>query len=298
MMSPTLGWPVSLSSLRQRLRRFAGSRVHVGSLEYFLADTCNLRCGNCAASSPFLREPNFPDFDGFVRALEHLAPVLRADQIKLLGGEPLLNKDICRFIRAARQSKIFGSIRVTTNGLLLSKTKEEFWEIADVVELSVYPATQAMFTAELLDSFRQRAAKHGNRLEVNLHSSFMRAISDTRIPDPAMDQKTFDDCAEAHAWGCHLLYEGRLYRCSRVPTLDRYLRQIGAEHDSFTEDDGIVLDGRAGLAVEIDRYLSSGTPLKACSFCFGTSGAVEAHRQMPLRFVRSRPKNVDVDAVS
>lgn len=297
-MPPTLGWPASFSGLRQQLRKFAGARVHVSSLEYFLADTCNLRCENCAASSPFLREPNFPDLDGFVHALEHLVPVLRADQIKLLGGEPLLNKNICRFIRAARQSKIFASIRVTTNGLLLSKMTGEFWEIADVVEISVYPATQAMFTPELLDSFREKAAKHGNRLEVNLHSSFMRAISDTRIVDHAMSQKTFDECAEAHSWGCHLLYEGRLYRCSRVPTLDRYLRQIGAEHASFTEDDGIVLDGRASLALEIGSYLSSRTPLKACSFCFGTSGAVEAHRQMPLRFVRSRSKSVDVDAVS
>ncbi len=61
-----------------------------------------------------------------------------------LGGEPLLNKDICSFMRAARESGVFRNIRVITNGLLLSKMSEEFWQLADIVRISVYPATADM----------------------------------------------------------------------------------------------------------------------------------------------------------
>jgi organic radical activating enzyme len=263
-------------------------KIQVLSLESFMTDTCNLRCEHCAASSPYLGDANLPDLELFERSLHCLAPVLHSEQIKFVGGEPLLNKELPRFMQAARDSGMFDRVRVTTNGVLLPHMPDDFWELADVVEISHYSGARNVPSADTLEELREKAASFGTRLEVNRIHSFMRAVSEERIEDPDLVQEIFSNCGEAHHWSCHLLYGNRLYRCSRVHALDRYLDVRCVEHPPFTLEDGLVIDARPALASDIRRYLSSRTPLEACSFCLGTSGAWVRNRQLSREEVRSR----------
>jgi molybdenum cofactor biosynthesis enzyme MoaA len=218
-VSPEFGLVGKMKRLRRSLGVHFGSTIHIHSLEYFLADTCNLRCANCAASSPYLRKANLPDLDTFVETLTSLSRVMRSDQLKILGGEPLLNQNICGFIRVARQSGMFKSIRVTTNGILLPRMKEEFWELADTVEISLYPLASSP-SETILESLKKTALRFKTKIEVNRITHFTKAISDTRIDDRRVVQEIFSSCREAHEWPCHLLHGNRFYICSRVPTLD------------------------------------------------------------------------------
>jgi ABC-2 type transport system ATP-binding protein len=265
-------------------------KVHLKALEFYLIDTCNIRCSNCSASSPFMTEANLPNLENFVASLSFLARVVQCDELRFVGGEPLLNKDLCNFIRAARHSGMFRRIRVITNGLLLSNVDEEFWRLADIVRISIYPSTAASFPEEKLECFRAAATKHKVQFEVIRDTHFMQAITDERIEDLGAVQRIFSTCGEAHDWSCHLLYRNRLYRCSRVHTLDRYLSKIGAEHEDFTREDGIIIDGRPSLRFDLQQYLKSEQPLKACSFCLGTSGPEMAHQQLTLADIRSKVK--------
>jgi organic radical activating enzyme len=283
--------------LLRRMRRVHTSlstmiehKVLIPSIEFFLTDTCNLRCNNCATSSPFMSEANLPNLDSFVESLSFLSRVARCGELRFLGGEPLLNKNICGFMRAASESGVFRNIRVITNGLLLSKMSEEFWQLADIVRISVYPATNDILSGAKLEAFEAAASKHRTKLEVIRDTHFMKATSNTRIEDAETVQRIFSNCGEAHGWSCHLLYQNRLYRCSRVHTLDRYLSRLGVDHENFTEEDGLILDGRASLFTELKNYLKSTKPLKACSFCLGTSGAMVEHSQLTVPEIQSASK--------
>lgn len=291
-MNPLLSARSRLKQKMWRLRRSLGAliehKILLTAMEFFLIDTCNLRCKNCAPSSPFMSDANLPSLESFVESLSFLSPFVRCNQLRLLGGEPLLNNDICRFLQAAKQSGIFRNILVVTNGLLLPKMSEEFWQLADTVRISVYPATTGIFSEAKLESLQATASRFGTRLEVTRNTHFLEAISDTRIEDSSVVQRIFSTCSEAHEWSCHLLYRKRLYRCSRVHTLDRYLSKIGAEHENFTDQDGIVIDGRANLFTDLKNYLKTSEPLKACSFCRGTSGPLIEHRQLTVHQIRSK----------
>lgn len=235
-------------------------------------------------------DASLPDLETFVETLSLLSRVVRCEELRFLGGEPLLNKDICRFMQAARQSGIFQRIRVITNGLLLHKMSEEFWQLADIVRISVYPATNEVLSEEKLKAFEETALKYQTRLEVVRDTHFMQAISDVRIEDAETVRQTFSDCGEAHGWSCHVLYGNRLYRCSRVHTLDKYLTRIGVDHENFTDLDGLVIDGRPDLLSDLTTYLKSSEPLKACSFCFGTSGPQIEHSQLMVQEIRAKLK--------
>jgi organic radical activating enzyme len=290
-MSRFLSVPKRLLRTAQRsLAAKIDHKLLIPSVEFFMTDTCNLRCDNCSASSPYMSDANLPDLDNFVESLSFLSRIARCDEIRFLGGEPLLNKNICEFLRAARESGVFRNIRVITNGLLLSRMSEEFWQLADIVRISVYPATVDLLTGAKLESFEASALRHGTKLDVVRDTHFMKATSDTRIEDPETVQRIFSNCGEAHGWSCHLLHRNRLYRCSRVHTLDRYLNRLGVEHENFSDLDGLILDGRDSLFTELKNYLKSTRPLKACSFCFGTSGPMIEHRQLMVREIQSASK--------
>lgn len=255
-------------------------KIQVRSLEFFLADTCNLRCAHCTAASPFLTQPNFPDLHEFEESLSRLSRVMRARQIKILGGEPLLNRDIMRFIASAKSSGMFDAVRVATNGLLLSRMGEEFWQAADIVEVSYYRDAPDPLKEKDFDHFRRMGARFNVRVEIKPKGKFYLSMSSAKIPDFPTVQRIYDECTEAHVWPCHMLYRRRLYRCSRVHVIDRSLSGSGVEHGDFTHEDGLLIDDAPDLLGRVKAYLESPVPLGACHFCLGSSGRRVPHRQL------------------
>lgn len=253
-------------------------KVRLRSLEFFLADTCNLKCAHCASSSPSLTRANLPDLKLFERSLSLLGTVLHARQIKFLGGEPLLNKDIARFLSAARRSGVFDMVRVTTNGLLLERASDLFWENVDIVEVSSYPNIPKPLSEGALDRIRTKAALYKANLEVREVAEFSISVSDTPNANAASVRRIYADCAEVGS--CPTLYAGRLYRCSRVHTIDARLKTKHYPHSDFTREDGLALDRSSGLFQRVWAYLEEAAPLRACAFCFGTSGKMVEHRQL------------------
>jgi organic radical activating enzyme len=266
----------------------AQNKLRIPSLEFFLINTCNLRCRHCAASSPFLRQPDLPDLDGFRQDLAALAAVMECGQLKLLGGEPLLNRHIGDYLEAARGSGMFRRLRVATNGLLLDKMPEAFWQAVDIVEISLYPASRSSLTEDKLSELQRTAFRFGTRLEVQGIVNFRESIRDTSAQNSLLVKETFSACGEAHEWSNHLLYRHRLYRCSRVHTIDRYLTETGVIHDAFTDLDGLLVDHRPTLRDDLFAYLTSPVPLRACSFCHGTSGRAFLSTQLTVEEIRSR----------
>jgi organic radical activating enzyme len=266
----------------------AQNKLRIRSLEFFLINTCNLRCRYCAASSPFLSQRDLPDLDGFRHDLTTLATVMECGQLKLLGGEPLLNRHIADYLMAARQSGMFRQLRVTTNGLLLHKMSEAFWQAVDIVEISLYPASRSVVTEKRLADLERTALRFGTRLEVQPITRFRESVRDTPAPNSLVVKETFSACAEAHEWSNHLLYRHRLYRCSRVHTIDRYLTETGVIHDAFTELDGMPVDHRPTLRDDLFAYLTSRVPLRTCCFCHGTSGPEFLSTQLTMEEIRSR----------
>jgi len=262
------------------------NKVRILSLEFFLINTCNLRCRHCAASSPFLRQPDLPDLDGFRQDLAALAAVMECDQLKLLGGEPLLNRHIGDYLEAARASGMFRRLRVTTNGLLLDKMPEAFWQAVDIVEISLYPASRSILTEDKLSELQRTAFRFGTQLEVREIIWFRETIRDNPVRSSVLLKETFSACGEAHEWSNHLLYRHRLYRCSRVHTIDRYLTETAVIHDAFTDLDGLPVDHRPGLRDELFSYLTSQVPLRACRFCHGTSCRAFLSTQLTLEEIR------------
>lgn len=91
-------------------------------LRISLTDRCNMRCRYCMPrehfdSHQFLSKSEILSYEELAFIVESLVP-LGLQKIRLTGGEPLLRRDICEFIKMLPQGL---DLAMTTNGLLLEK---------------------------------------------------------------------------------------------------------------------------------------------------------------------------------
>jgi len=105
---------------------------------------CNLNCKCCTAFSPIATE-GFLNIETYKKDMEKLAK-LTENKLTLFyvtGGEPLLHHHIQEIFNIARQYFPKTVISIMTNGLLLLKMPETFWENCQknniVISLSKYP---------------------------------------------------------------------------------------------------------------------------------------------------------------
>lgn len=135
-------------------------RMGLGGFTVATASHCNLACKGCDTYSPLAKE-EFVTYEQFAQdmdKLKELAPD-RNFNISFLGGEPLLNPDLTKMIRKFRSLSEANVMNVLSNGLLLGKMDDEFWQtIKDCnvnLNLTQYPVKMDR------DYYLKKAKKYG-----------------------------------------------------------------------------------------------------------------------------------------
>ena len=104
--------------------------IRVRGIETVVTDHCNLKCANCNQASPHLAE-SFLDPDELKADLASLSQVMRAEEFRLFGGEPLQHPQVDRIVEVIRDSGISRRITLITNGLLLHRASDHLWRSID-----------------------------------------------------------------------------------------------------------------------------------------------------------------------
>jgi len=263
-------------------------KIRTQAVEFAVADHCNLRCAGCSHMSPFLKSSLHSE-DELERDMSQLATVMLADEIRLLGGEPLLNPRIVAILKSARASGIAKRVVLTTNGLLLHTMSEEFWANVDEVRVSLYPGARP--TQRLIDQSVNRARECGTRLILSEYSSFRVTMVTEPHPSDAITAMIFRTCKNAHLFHCHLVREGWLYKCACPSYLSEYLGKMGRS-GYRAEDDGFDIHGATNLHEQLWNFLTNNRTLDACQHCLGYVGNKQAHHQLTsegARDARTQP---------
>ena len=98
-------------------------------LEIHIADHCNFSCYSCMHYSQ-LSEEKYYDIDIFEKDIKRMSHLTNSgiQQIRIMGGEPLLNKRCKDYLTITRKYFPFSGIILVTNGILLTKQDEDFWK--------------------------------------------------------------------------------------------------------------------------------------------------------------------------
>jgi organic radical activating enzyme len=263
------------------LYEFKDGKIMTKAVEYSVAYHCNLKCAGCSHMAPFLGR-KFPPVESFAADVNKLSKGLHASDIRLVGGEPLLNPEIDSFIKIAKASKIADTVMVTTNGLLLHKMKSEFWENVDFVSVTLYP--DALPSEKYVEEFKERAQESKTRLRLFPNPVFRTTLVTRPHPKDWITDTIFRTCKNAHLYHCHMIHEGRLYKCAAPPFLPEYLSRMGASgYDPAV--DAFEIHEADGTFGKLRDFLVSSATMDACRFCLGHVGKFQPHSQLKSDYI-------------
>jgi MoaA/NifB/PqqE/SkfB family radical SAM enzyme len=135
--------------------------------------------------------------------------------IGILGGEPLLHPEIIDFIILSRKYFPVGRIVIVTNGILLEKQPESFWEICKnkniEIIISVYPIKINHFT------IKEKADRCGVKIiywgdPLNMTKEWRKL----KIDLSGKQNKKLSNRLCYASNTCFQLVNGKLYKCWRI----------------------------------------------------------------------------------
>jgi cyclic pyranopterin phosphate synthase len=260
-------------------------RIESGKCELNVVHHCNLSCRGCSHLSPRAKK-FFVSPEKVFKDFSILAKFYHLKCMSLLGGEPLLHPDLLAVVDAVRQSGVSESIRVVTNGVLLWKMPDLFWQSVDQVHISLYPGHG--MSVQTLRVYQRRARQHGVDLELRHVDCFREPYSELGTNDLQLIGRIYKTCKTAHLWRCHTVCEGYIFRCPQSVFIGSILG--GAQNNGAR--DGLRIVDRTTFSDDLLAFLVSRRPLDSCRYCLGSVG----RRFTPVqesRLIARRPRSTE-----
>lgn len=213
-------------------------------LEYMIVhilDHCNLRCKGCDHFACIADEHYVP-LENIKRDVNRMSEIFGGDfitKIAVMGGEPLLHPDIKEILSTVRDEFPYAIIRLSTNGLLLLKQPEDFWEHLKKEKISIV-VTKYPINLDY-EAIKSKAAEYKIDFryfegtdEESPRRSFKKTINLKGDSDPC---KSFLNCHIAN-YG-NILLDGKFYGCPFSILSHRIFSKKFNHELRITEDDYI-----------------------------------------------------------
>lgn len=254
------------------------------SIEIDLSEICNLKCAQCTHNAPYFTPSNPPyQFEQFEQDIRILSQKVHFKAVRILGGEPLMNKNLINFIHCLVKSKITEQIVLVTNGMLLDQVTPQIFELITSLRVNVYPSDST-----IIEKIKQNVTKLRKTCpNLNIIANRIRYFSKTNTIEKNKDKilvtKIYNKCI-AGVDGFNL-YNGRIYRCFASRRKYQYLKH----HEALVKDSFEYLNNPCIDSIKIipeynefdwKIFFEQTTPLVACDWCLGCSGKTFKHEQL------------------
>ena len=231
-----------------------------------IVEHCNLNCASCAHYSS-LHGEEYLSVEEYRRDYKRLSELFcgEAELIEILGGEPLLHPEITAFMEIARTYFPHAPIHILTNGLLLPKMPEGFWQ-----SMKTYGITLRMTRYPMkfdYDGWAQKAREMG--IQVWLADEEVTWVAHKLdisggIPDGEAALRNLENYLNCYDANFSVALEhGRLFTCPQAAYARTFADYFKAPID-ITERDSIDIY-TAESAQEITKFLSQ--PIPFCRYC-------------------------------
>lgn len=229
---------------------------YLSYLEYHVADHCNLNCKYCTHYSPLVKEPVFTDFEKWKKDLSRLKMYIDdIGIIRILGGEPLLNKELPEYIEYTRKLYPSAIIYIVTNGMLLDRLSEDLISTMKrnmaFFHISYYPPLE-----NRIDAIKKNLVDKDIAFAI---TPMIQKFNKTQLLNAEADEDFFYDCFQAT---CTCVHDGKIAPCY-APFTTKYFND--AFDKKLPVDEGINLFNEENTLEDIKLNLLY--PLERCKYC-------------------------------
>lgn len=236
------------------------------SIEYDIVSHCNLNCKGCTHFAPIAKKwfVKIEDFKKDIERTSKLIPEKNLGCFYILGGEPLLHPQIIEIIEIARRSYYHIPIKIITNGLLLEKMKNDFWDACEknriIIEITKYPINYDYSIIEKLIAEKRKQVK----IEYKGRTKFLKKKQYKLPLDCNGQQDKVYGFTHCHMAGhCINLANGHLYTCSYAAYIDKFNEYFN-KNIPLTDKDGVDIYECNNTNEAIEKLTN---PIPLCEYC-------------------------------
>jgi organic radical activating enzyme len=259
--------------------------IKINNIETDIADHCNLKCKNCSHHSPYAVK-GFYSIEDFKNDVNQISKKINCNWFKLLGGEPLLNKNFHLYSEILKESKICDKVALFTNGILLGKFNKKLYKDFDCIVVSRYPGSEN-YKNLILKNIEE--LKDTVKVIHNYYDEFEEQEFLQKNTNKKLVQQIYDRCKLRYE--CNTLYKGYFFKCIASQRKGDFLKSNGIiDKKLFDKNtDGVYIYDSNFLSNFI-KYYYSDKPLYACQYCTGSCGKDVPHEREKNKNI---PKEID-----
>lgn len=229
----------------------------IKKLETHIVDYCNLNCRGCSHFSNLYHCGEQIPFETYCKDLEQITKKAFVVNFNMLGGEALLNERIVEYMELARKLMPHTDIQLISNGLLLLKQSETFFECCRknkiLISISGYNPTLKIRN-EIEEILNRNSVAYIFRADV---MDFGKNIDLTGSADRYEAEKR---CRE-HT--CHFLRNGKIYKCPFEALGNKFFKHFNI--DISLEEGNDIYAQDLDWTEMINRL--DWAPVDACKYC-------------------------------
>ena len=253
-----------IEKLFYRVEIFFRRNIWKNNFYFFfnVASHCNLNCVGCYSFSP-LADKQFVDIETFKNDCEKFAEIAKkyVYKISLMGGEPLLHKDIVEIIEITRNNFKKCKITLVTNGILLDRMTANFWEACknNKVIINITPYPIKINFQKIMEQSKLYSVTVKNYVNLNKKNNMIKGTLDLEGSQNA--KKMFKKCKDSRY--CHIVRDGKFYICPKVGQINHFNKYF-SKNMEVTAADYIDIH-KINDVKELLKYKNS--PIPFCRYC-------------------------------
>lgn len=183
-------------------------KAYIPYLESNIIDGCNLNCKGCTHFAGLFKQEEIYPLENFRRDVRRLSQICDIQRFRLLGGEPLLLKNLDEYIKISRKYLPKTDLWIVTNGVLIPSISQKLLDVIRENNCSIHISTYAP-TLRVADKIKEILTlnKIHFQLDENVQDKFYVFLTLHAGNNP---EKTRVVC-----WndGCRFLRDGKIYKC-------------------------------------------------------------------------------------
>ena len=248
-------------------------KIHLDKLEFYITNVCNLTCSNCNRYNNF-HFKGWAAWDDYARDLERLSHRVHVQKPVILGGEPLLNPDIVKWVRGLQRLWPNSySAQIQSNGTRIDRVPGLYEALQEVagswIGVSIHRPEDREEIFSRIRKFLQGEITYSedlnnsmgsvyqfrdtNGVEVHVWNNDM--FGNTNIverPDGGFglynsDPDRAHEICSFRKWKNYHWIRGKIYKCGPAALMPEFDQQ---HHFDISDEDRVILNGYRGLSMD------------------------------------------------
>lgn len=231
-------------------------------VQFVVTEKCSLKCRDCMHLMQYYQKPMDVDLEKACLSFDRLLNVVdNISELRILGGEPFIHKELYKLIDRYAPSKKIGSITIYSNGTVMPNERN-FHALKNskvTVNISNY-----IHNEKRIRVLEERLKEQGILFFVRRYDSWQDCGDlSNRGYSQEKKEELFLNCFER---GCYTFYQSQLHRCPRSV----HAINLGAMPDVKRDYvDFAQLNVSDSELVKQLYSLRSKTWIEACNYCLG-----------------------------